>query len=212
VNYLALQNAVMQDRFDTSAYRERVKGWLNDALGRIVRRSDIPRLRTLTDLTCTAGSDVVDLPENFARGVKLFYPDRGFGDVEEVTDVEIDELFEMVGRPQFYAITGGQLYLWPKPDADYALKFRYQRLAAPMVDDTDVPEIPDDYHDLLVTYATSRGYRSEDDAAQGEKWMTDFEADLTRLKVDLREDSLDGPIVVPGTFGAEVVPRITRLW
>jgi hypothetical protein len=70
-----------------------------------------------------------------------------------------------------------------------------------MVLDGDTTEIPESYVDLLETYATAKGYRSEEDHDEHDKWMVDFENDLARLKVDLQDTSLDGPDVVPGTWG-----------
>lgn len=61
------------------------------------------------------------------------------------------------GQPMHFTIDPRRaLVIGPKPDAVYVLSGEYQKSAQTLAADADVPELPADYHDLLVFYAMQR--------------------------------------------------------
>lgn len=198
--FLEMQDRVLAERFDATAYRTRVKRWLNDAAERIARRALVPGLREEYVFTAEIGEYRFTLPEDFARVEYLIPTDDpacGLDWVESAAEIRRQRL--LTGRPTLYTIKS-ELIIAGVPTQAVELELAYQRLPLPMVEDDDVSELPESYVELLETYATARGYRSEEDQDLHDKWMADFESDLSRLKVDLQDTSNDGPDVVPGTF------------
>jgi hypothetical protein len=61
-------------------------------------------------------------------------------------------------RPRYYGY-----YLWPTPSAAVDYLVDYRRRVVDMVNDTDEPPIPEDFHDLLSAYARMRHYEKQDD-------------------------------------------------
>ena len=56
----------------------------------------------------------------------------------------------------------GDLHVYPKPDDIYSIEFEYFKTAQIMTDDGDVPELPIDYHELIVYEALKRFGKAED--------------------------------------------------
>lgn len=199
-----LVTRVVVDRVDATTYSDRVKSWLNEGQGRIARRVEIERLRVRDEMAVTAGDAAYNLPTDYARGITLRHTDDLDRRRARLTPIrnedEFDDLTSCVGRPRFYLISGGRVHLWPTPDKAYTLLLRYQRIPARMVEDDDVPELPEDYVDSLVEYATGRVQRSEDDPDIAAKWIADFETTVSTMRVDLQESNEDGPVQIPGTF------------
>jgi len=59
----------------------------------------------------------------------------------------------------------GTLTLYPKPVEDGALHIRYASLPAPLLADTDVPDIPEALHPHLLSYAAHRAFALRDSDA-----------------------------------------------
>lgn len=198
-----LQSRVMDNRFDTATYRARVQNWLNEAGGRVARRADIPGLATTAIVPVVATVSEYALEADHARSLYLLPLDAQSGRLDwledPITIYESRALGE-TDRPTVYTVAKGLLIVGPVPNINVECEHGYQRLPARMTQDTDTPELPEDYEDMLVTYAVAKCFRDEDDMEQSRAWIQDFESDLSGLKVDLREQSYDGPVVVPGTF------------
>jgi hypothetical protein len=64
-----------------------------------------------------------------------------------------------------------------------------------------VPEIPEDYHRLLVTYARALAFDAEDDDDRSDRIMARWDAGLAKARVDLQYQDEEGPDIVPGTWG-----------
>lgn len=54
------------------------------------------------------------------------------------------------------------IQLFSIPDDDELIVFKYQRLAYPLIDDTDIPDMPDDWHHILVTAGTIWAWATKD--------------------------------------------------
>lgn len=56
----------------------------------------------------------------------------------------------------------GQLVLYPKPDGIYSIEFEYFKRAQILTANDDVPEMPSDFHQLIVYEALKRFGKAED--------------------------------------------------
>ncbi|KKL28733.1 hypothetical protein LCGC14_2372210, partial [marine sediment metagenome] len=55
-----------------------------------------------------------------------------------------------------------RLKVFPIPDVAEIIKYRYQRLAFPLIADTDLPDLPDEWHHVLVTAGLITAYQTKD--------------------------------------------------
>lgn len=209
MNYGELQTAVYGDSFGQAKYEVRVKRWLNDAYRRIARRVRFDTW-TVVNLSVVAGSSsaVIPSPDTVERIESVVWYSPALGNagwpLDLVSIADIDEYDVETGGavdlPQFYAKTGDLIEFRPASSVAGTLRVRQATLPARMTADGDVPAIPDDYHELLVTYARAFCYRDEDDLAMYDALMQGFENELARMKVDVQATNEDGPIQIRGTF------------
>jgi hypothetical protein len=79
-------------------------------------------------------------------------------------------------RPRYYAF-----YLWPTPAAAVTYYMDYRRELTELVNDADEPNLPTDFHYLLVAYARMREYEKADDSRYRTA-LAEWQHGLGRLK------------------------------
>jgi hypothetical protein len=52
--------------------------------------------------------------------------------------------------------------LYEIPDATENIYYRYQRIPFPLINDTDIPDLPEKYHKLLVRYGMAWAWLTKD--------------------------------------------------
>lgn len=104
------------------------------------------------------------------------------------------------GLPLVYMRFAGKLTLFPTPDHDLvsAMKIYYNRKPVPVVNPTDVPEIPELYHEAIVNICLSYAYEMDEDwdavQAKGNQISTDIK--LLRGRDDWKEQETYPTITV----------------
>lgn len=177
---LALGNMKTSSVWVTSGALDR---WINDAQQRIPlfatggNKADMnlfPELETSFHADgdeIVVGRNYVDLPTTLLAGRKVHrfeklnanpQLDRTW---EVSTDLTYDEILSMgkdletVGWPRLGAWRGRRLYYWPTTSADYVGDLLINSLKRPttLVDAADVPTLGEQWHQLIVTEASSIG-------------------------------------------------------
>jgi hypothetical protein len=184
MNLLALRTEVLNRGFDPFQYGSRITQWLNDAQNLVCRRVDYYADTTSVAVTAVQGAPYFLLPDDFARGRELFDVDRNL-QLEYVSVKDLDASSNTPGAPTYYAIASGAgIQLYPTPDGTYNLMLRYWRMPPPLVIDTDVPSLPDDWHHILWVYATWMAFEADDDAQMGQYWQQRFSTELSMFSAD----------------------------
>lgn len=204
MNFLEMQNEVLNHGFNPEVYRARVKNWLNEAQGRISRLLELPDLYTTSQIVTVQGTDTYDLPSGAIRvnGVVNASSPMELTYVEDPADVNYSNYNgQNLGEPQYYTFTGSSLRLSPVPDTAYTLTVDYYSRPSTLSGDTDTSSLPSDYHDVMISYALSRAYRSEDDMQMSQFFYSEFMRDLQFMGADRQAVVRDGPRQVPGMWG-----------
>lgn len=90
-------------------------------------------------------------------------------------------------RPQWGAIDeAGNLFVWPRPDKEYRLRFVYNRAPQILRADLDVPEMPEHHHELIVYKALIKATVYDEGLTQFEYWRSE----AARMMADLRDTQL----------------------
>lgn len=208
--FLDLQTQTLADDFRAAVHRDNAKRFLNEAQRKIFRRVRVPEAERSLTVTTTAGQPTASLDADVIRLNSL----RNTTDREPLTNVaveELDDYSQSQGKPVVYAVVGRSLLFYPTPDAAYSLAIRYQGRPQQLVADADIPELHEDYYDLLVTFARAKLYRLEDDFEAEQAWLVDFERDLHQYAGDVQHDDRSRVRQVPGMFaGASAAPHFVR--
>lgn len=201
--YGELQEEVLAHQFSDAKYRPFVKKWLNQGQRRAVIESEMRIQESAQAYTTTAGVAAAVLPVNFSRIIDLFY-EQEIHELLVPMDVrEFDPLPVSQGRPYAYTIRNDEVVFYPTPDNIYNFTLRYWRLPQDMVNEADTPEIPVQYHELLVAYAMRKAFLREDDFQAAQQWEAVWDKGLLKMRGEVQHSTFDGPRQVGGTWNNE---------
>lgn len=200
--YKALQEEVLDFQFNPTKYRPLVKVWLNSAQQTAVIQSEFRSQEAVDSFSTEASVASYALPSDFSRFID-FYNTETHESLSPLGVKDYDELPTSSGKPYAYVALGSNLSLYPTPDGIYPLAMRYWKLPPDMVADSDEPEIPAQYHDLLIAYAMNKAYLRENDYAAASTWQAIWDQGLLKMRGEVQHDMFDGPQQVEGSWGNE---------
>ena len=191
---IELRNEVAAHGFDVGSVftLDDFTKYLNFAMRRVARKVDFYAEEASQAFVTVAGTASYSWPTDLGR---LRYVQ--LVDDTTVLDVvrrrDLDNTPASTGKPSCYALAGAGIVLYPTPDAAYDLLLRYYALPALMSADSDVPAIPEDYHEALTFYALKRCCEREDDGEMAAYWEQRWELALRDMRSDVKFPSSDGP-------------------
>lgn len=197
--FLDLQEEVLSHQFAPNKYRELVRRWLNQAQRRAVIESEIRTQEASDEISTEAGTLSYQMPSDFAREID-FVETESKRPLTPADLREFDTFPSSTGRPSAYTVIGSQLALYPTPDAVYPLVFRYWKLPQDMVSDTDTPEIPVQYQELLTAFALKKAFQKENDWQEATSWEAQWEKGILKMRGEVQSDVFDGPRQVSGSW------------
>lgn len=155
-------------------------------------------------------SDTYALPDDFLRLNKLQIVTSGtVGTVSEVrqglspvTLVQLDQVSMTTGTPAVHCIRKNCFTIRPIPDTSQRMYLDYSYLVEDMTSDSQIPDVPEQYHEYLAVLATLDGFLRDrrDPSAMIEK--RDFYR--TMMKQDSEDRHVDSPreiVVTEEAFG-----------
>lgn len=166
------------------------------------------------NVTLTSGVQIFDATtlgvtrlNRWVTNKKVWIHDKsiGLGDETELKFLPYDEFRARfnygtsasdTGRPTYYTVEpDNELAFYPTPDIDYGLRGTYYKSAQILAANTDVPDMPEDYHSLIKWCALEK-YAAYDEAnTQAQYWLMQ----KRKVKADLVRDQLP-PITLGGAL------------
>ena len=158
--------------------------------------------------TCVYTSTVADqaayaIPSDFIQIIRLDYVTQGSGTtaqtqkINPITPNQRDLLPDTSGAPKFYYMQKDNLILAPVPDAVYTLHLEYSYYVADMVNSSDSPDAPIQFHPYIA-YLTARDCMVKDGRP-----LASIEAQLQQYELLLKQIAVqrqtDGPRMVVTT-------------
>jgi hypothetical protein len=202
MNLQQLVTEVEAHGFDPNQYGARVVNYLNDAYLLVCRRVDYYMDETTETIATTAGQSSFPWPANMARIRSVLDTDRNV-ELQAVGDRDIDRSQPTQGTPNYYAQDGPNIRIYPTADGVHNLLFRYWLLPSVLVNSTDTPTLPADWHRMLSEYAIARCFWADDDATMGQAWDQKFLMTLSEFTADVRFPSTDYPTQAEGMWNQE---------
>lgn len=125
---------------------------INRALRRIGSEMDWPWLQSSETITTSSGTQAYNLAADHSKSIAFTLTSRS-KDLPFIPRREAARYGEDTGEPIAYFIEEDQVHFIPVPDGVYTIEHVYYAYEATLTNDTDVPELPDRYIDLLVAHA-----------------------------------------------------------
>lgn len=202
MNFLQLRTLVVNWLDDVNfGYftQDNVNVWLNNGYREVQKRLIKAGSNYYTIIKTTptvANQRRYNLPEDLKKINRLEVitnttpmPNENFVQISPITVNQVDLVVSGVGQPQYYFIDKNTLMLWPTPQSVQTLRLMYSYNVTDMVNDLDIPDVPDPYHELISLLACEDGFLKDgrmNDLLS--KKITEFDAMLYADSTDRQQD------------------------
>ena len=162
-----LYNEVITIRFNNN-FVSQAKNWVNLRYAEVWNANEWTFRYTTANPTVTGGTQTLGGLPTAVQRVSYLYDDQG-SPLSYLTPMEFFKTFypsstQSAQQASYYTVVNGTVYLGPTPSASsssYLLV--YEQKVTPMVNDTDIPAIPVEYHYMLVHGALATGLALQND-------------------------------------------------
>lgn len=189
-NLQSVRSRVEQKLDDTSFGAAKLNQFINDGQRDILNSRRFRFMeREATVQTVVGNSAVTGTPLDMQVPItiRIYSPAN---QAIELTYVEYEDFDRVMANqnnvsntvPAYWRAFNNQIEVYPNADAIYDLRLKYIKAATTLVNDTDVPEIPEAFSEVLVLAAYKRALEHNDDYDQ---------AQLIQQQVDIQTDNMD---------------------
>lgn len=197
MTFVQLQDRVMGRVIRTSSEsRDRVKEFINERLRAVQSNLGLGRLRrgtvSLATTADTATLSTTGLVKVFTAAIPA--ENRVLREVSLDSMRMKDPGLITTGAPEEYAVKSAGatllvLSLWPKPDAVYTLSIDGLLTGTDMSADSDVPAMPEDFHDLLIFGALADEYDHDGDTKLSGRMEAKYQQRVSDLRYFLAKSA-----------------------
>lgn len=202
----SIVSKVQQRVRDTGYSSGEIINYINDAQNDVFNEYRLRFMQTAQDYTLAQGaSDITNgagLPSNYVQAIDLVLDSQGRERVIPYRDISwIDQNFpdpedtatHPEGVPQYWYIYGDTIRVYPVPDAAYEVTLRYYKKPTILENDEDVPEIPSEFEEMLVSGAAYRVLQVKDNYDQATIHQNKFDEQLLKLVVKYSVPQVGSP-------------------
>jgi hypothetical protein len=108
-----------------------------------------------------------------------------FTDLQYITPNQESRVLVRSGSPGFYTILNNTFKLLPVPSQVWTLRLYYTYRITDMTQDTDEPDVPEEYHEMVALYAAVDGFLKDGRANET------LVGKLAEYKKQIEEDAAD---------------------
>jgi hypothetical protein len=170
MTFLELQNLILDWLDDPNAgyfTLAKVKQWINNAQKEVQKRllqAGENWYLTCEQTTTVANQSDYALPDDFLKShrVCIVTSPGTTSEVERelqpITLNQQDLVINQPGEPECFFLKKARMVLVPKPDQAYTLRLYYSYRVADMTIDTETPDAPEQYHELIAVEGALNGF------------------------------------------------------
>jgi hypothetical protein len=185
-NYTQLKSTIADflNRDDLTAV---IPTFISLAESRINR--EVRHWRMENRATTTLNSQYESLPPRFIAPIRLTLTDSPTYELEVVSQAQMldrrSQALDEAGRPQYYALTQGELEFFPTPDENYTLEMTYYEALNALSDSNANNWLLTNYPDVYLygSLIHSAPYLSDD--ARAQTWAALYQSSIDAL---IRDD------------------------
>lgn len=197
---------VQQRVRDTGYSSSEIKNYINDTQNDVFNEYRLPFMEDTEDYTLAVGvSDLTNgtgLPTNYVQAIDIFLTTLGREKLLTYLDIrEIDQLYpdaedstlypsNVPDEWYFYAET---IRVTPKPNSAFTATLRYYKKPTLLSSDSDVPELPSEFEELLVVGAAYRVLQVKDNYDQAAILQNKYDELLDKLVAKYTQTQVGTP-------------------
>lgn len=198
---------VQQRIRDTGYSTSEITNYINDTQNDVFNEYRLPFMQTTQNYTLTQGvSDITDgvgLPANYVQAIDLtltstaleqVLPYRDFTWIDDQYPDPDDTSRNPAGIPRYWYKYGETIKVYPVPVSAETLTLRYYKKPTLLGSDADVPEIPSEFEELLVSGAAYRVLQVKDNYDQAAIHENKYNELLQKLVVKYSIPQVGSPI------------------
>ncbi len=188
---LSTIRAAVRNRLDDEDFEDEfLDKAINYAQWAILNNRHLTLLETSTTLSVSTNDISVPFPADFHEKLYLLItvPANARADItdryiayDDFVNSYISPVDNPVNMPYNWSTYGSSIMLSAPANTNYTLRLDYLRKAPKLVDDEDVPLIPEEFEELLVLGAYMRIAKREDDYDVKNQEMIDYQQYLNDL-------------------------------
>lgn len=199
-NLAGLRQRVVVDKLDDEEFNPGiVNRFLNDTLREIYNQFTLPFQEKIFQGTIPAGSTMFQLPSDLAlmqsqtvAGVNNFHGMKT--DWRTFLRVNPDTANATASAPSQWALYAGNILLNAPTDKEYVMTMYYIKRPETLLEDADVPDLPEEFSELLVLGAFMRIQKRNEDFDLARETAAEYESQLMTLVTRYGYRDADGPI------------------
>lgn len=174
---------------------EKAKIWLNNGYRILGAVAKIPSEATVTlypDFT------LYDLPKDLVELDGVYIDGKA---LDKINEKHIDSA---TGTPKYYYKRGNYIGFYPKADSEITAIIHYFQYPDPLVNNTDTPKIPEEFHQAIVDYAKAMKIKDDDPDPEDLTIAENFLSDFYRAREELKRyanTNDNAPMVIQDVYG-----------
>lgn len=201
-----LRTRVQQRIRDTGYSSSEITDYLNDTQRDVFNEYRLPFMQASQNYTLTVGvADITngsDLPSNYVQAFDLVNTTSGKeGVIQYMPLQELEALYPDSqdstlypnGTPTSWTPYAQVINVFPKPDAAYTVTLKYYKSPTELSNDSDVPELPPEFAELLVLGAAYRVLQVKDNYDQAGVLQNKYDELLQKLVVKYSRPQVGKP-------------------
>lgn len=191
---------------DTGYSTAEIINYINDTQNDVFNEYRLPFMETSQNYTLTPNvSDITNgagLPANYTQAIDLIYTGAGgehlivYKDIREVDrlDSDPDDLTaHPAGGPLYWYFYAQTIRVFPAPSSAYTVSLRYYKKPTLLTADADIPSIPSQFEELLVTGAAYRVLQVKDNYDQAGILENKYSELLAKLVMQSSQNQVGVP-------------------
>lgn len=197
-----VRNRIRDTNFDPGETGDHINDTIND----IFNEYRLPFMQTTQSYTLTPNvSDITNgtgLPTNYTQAIDLIYtsndgerliPYKNVTTLDYLYPDEDDTTEHAAGTALYWYFYAETIRVFPVPATAYTVLLRYYKKPTMLINDTDVPEIPSQFEELLVVGAAYRILQVKDNYDQAAILQNKYDEILAKLVVQNSQPQVGYP-------------------
>lgn len=186
-----IRNRILVDKLDDEDFDPQViDNFINDAQRDIFSEYELPFTEKIFTGNLPQGAHMFQFPDDVSHLQSMVVTDLDgnardikdrFVDFQEFNSRYTNPASAQTSRVEYWTLFGGKMITSAPIDTEYNLTIYYNKVPKTLVQDSDVPEVPAEFEELLLLGAFMRVQFREGDADEGLLTKSEYQRKLEQM-------------------------------